>query len=240
MDIILNSMSESFLARGVMRSTPDFLHNMSRFASNVCSDLFDKTLWLASAFQEWRGAKVEKYYTKWRIYRLSKMGLRIGNNINLPRSVWIDTAHCHLITIEDNCGFGDGCCILAHDALGNEFLDATRVARVHIGRSCHIGAKSIILPGVKIGPRTIIGAGSVVSSSLPPDTIAAGNPARVISSLDEYLSKHRARIEHSPRFAYSDISSEIATSKDWGAKSEGLGRSGYVLGGYSAARKQSR
>ena len=48
-----------------------------------------------------------------------------------------------------------------------------------------IGANSIILKGVTIGKRTIIGAGSVVTKSIPSDCVAAGNPCRVIKSLIE-------------------------------------------------------
>ena len=46
-----------------------------------------------------------------------------------------------------------------------------------------VGAHSIILKGVTIGARSIIGAGSVVTKNIPPDCVAAGNPCRVIKSL---------------------------------------------------------
>lgn len=51
---------------------------------------------------------------------------------------------------------------------------------VSIGDGCWIGEKVIILSGVKIGRKTIIGAGSVVANDIPPYSIAVGNPARVI------------------------------------------------------------
>ena len=70
-----------------------------------------------------------------------------------------------------------GCSILAHDAQMDEFLDAARIGRVVIHDSCHIGARAIILPGVEIGPRTIVGAGSVVITDIDPGTVAVGNPA---------------------------------------------------------------
>jgi len=61
--------------------------------------------------------------------------------------------------------------------------DAVGKAPVSIGDKCWIGAKSIILKGVRIGEGAIVGAGSVVTKNVPPWTIVAGNPARVIREL---------------------------------------------------------
>jgi acetyltransferase-like isoleucine patch superfamily enzyme len=57
---------------------------------------------------------------------------------------------------------------------------------VTIGESCWIGMNSVILPGVTLGPRTIVGAGSVVTKSFPEgQCIIAGNPARAIRNLNQ-------------------------------------------------------
>ena len=130
------------------------------------------------------------------------MGMHIGAGVNLPASTWIDSSHCFLISIGDHCGFGPECLILAHDAQMDEYLDVARLGRVTIHESCHIGARTIILPGVTIGPRTLVGAGSLVTRSLPPNTFCAGSPAQVICSLDEYLEKHRERAAAAPAFQY--------------------------------------
>jgi acetyltransferase-like isoleucine patch superfamily enzyme len=66
--------------------------------------------------------------------------------------------------------------------------DMTRNLRAHtrIGRNCFIGGRSLILPGVEIGDSCIVGAGSVVTKSVPANSIVAGNPARILYS-DAYL-----------------------------------------------------
>ena len=143
--------------------------------------------------------------------RLSAMGMRIGRDVWLPDSTAIDVSHCFLISIGDHCGFGEGCVLLAHDAQMDEYLDAARLGCITIRESCHIGAGTIILPDVEIGPRTIVGAGSVVTRSLPPESVCAGNPARVICSLDEYLNKHRARIASGQTFDYAQYDVRVLT-----------------------------
>lgn len=56
---------------------------------------------------------------------------------------------------------------------------------VHIGNNVWIGAHAVLLPGVKIGENTVIGAGSVVTKDLPDNVIAVGNPCRVIREINE-------------------------------------------------------
>ncbi|MGI5862887.1 MAG: acyltransferase [Myxococcales bacterium] len=178
-------------------------------------------------------------YYRWRLERrwsaLRAMGMQLGARVNLPLSVWIDTSHANLISIGDNCGFGDGCVILAHDAMSNEFLDATRIARVTIHESCHFGARTIILPGVEIGPRAIVGAGSVVTKSIPPDSVAAGNPARVLMSLEEFLARRKQALETAPLFRYEDMDPRLMTEERNRALRALLeGRDGFVFGGVAA------
>jgi maltose O-acetyltransferase len=166
---------------------------------------------------------------------LRKMGMRLGKGVNLPSSTWIDTSHCFLISIGDNCGFGEECLILAHDAMPNEFLDASRLGRVTIHESCHFGARTVILPGVEIGPRSIVGAGSVIISDIPPNTLAAGNPAKVICSLDEYLEKHRQAMKTMPLFEFKQYDYNYITPDRMREMLEKLEKSGgYMVGGYTA------
>jgi maltose O-acetyltransferase len=56
---------------------------------------------------------------------------------------------------------------------------------VVIGEHCWIGGHVTICPGVTIGDRSVIGAGAVVTKDIPPDTLAVGNPARVVKRLNQ-------------------------------------------------------
>lgn len=66
--------------------------------------------------------------------------------------------------------------ILSHDVTRGLYL------HTRIGANCFIGGCSLILPGIEIGDNCVVGAGSVVTKSVPPRSIVAGNPARIIRS----------------------------------------------------------
>lgn len=173
---------------------------------------------------------------RWR--RLRALGMHIGVGVNLPASTSIDESHCFLISIGDYCGFGTECYILAHDAQMNEYLDITRVGRVIIHPSCHVGSRTVILPGVEIGPRTIVGSNSVVSRSLPPNTVCAGAPAKVLCSLDEYLERHKAAAARGPTFPFATHDINVISEADKAAMRAALAAGdGYITGGYSAMMK---
>ena len=193
--------------------------------------MIDVLLGLASSVR----ARFDEMRRQRRWRQLRAMGMQIGDDVFLPDSTWIDTSHCFLISIGDHCGFGEECLLLAHDAQMDEYLDAARIGRVVIHESCHVGARTVILPGVEIGPRTIVGAGSVVTKSLPPNTVCAGNPARVICSLDDYLTRHRERLAGARTFDYHRYDIRVLTP-DRRAELIAACESGptYIVGGRSA------
>lgn len=56
---------------------------------------------------------------------------------------------------------------------------------IHIGKNCWLGSGAVVLPGVSVGDNSVIGAGSVVTSNIPANVIAVGNPCRVLREIGE-------------------------------------------------------
>ena len=132
--------------------------------------------------------------------RLKQRGLVVGKNLKMQHGVVIDSSHCWHIEIGDDVTLAPFVHILAHDASTKLHLGYTRIGKVVIGHRVFIGASSIILPGVSIGPNVIIGAGSVVTHSVVANVVAAGNPARVICTIDEYIEKKKTEMGSVPCF----------------------------------------
>lgn len=131
---------------------------------------------------------------------LIKLGLTVGKNFSRQEKTLIDQSHCWLITIGDDVTLAPRVHILAHDASTKSVLGYTRIGLVDIGNNVFVGASTTILPGVKIGDNVVIGAGSVVSRDIPSNSVAAGNPARVICSYDDFVAKKTQEMNSVPTY----------------------------------------
>lgn len=108
--------------------------------------------------------------------------LTFGNRVFLNQGVRI--ACTNEVTLGDNALIGDETVILDSDYHG--VADGkTKSAPVHIERDVWLGTRVIVLRGVTIGEGSVVGAGAVVTRSLPPRVFAAGVPARVVKNLSE-------------------------------------------------------
>lgn len=102
-----------------------------------------------------------------------------------------------LITLGNNVHITAGCTFVTHDGgtliLRGEVPDLEWTAPISVGNDVYIGIRSIVMPGVRIGNRVIIGAGSIVTRDIPDNSVAAGVPARVIKTVDEYLEQMKGK-----------------------------------------------
>lgn len=130
--------------------------------------------------------------------KLVERGLKLGENVNIQNGAIIDSSHCFLISIDDDCTIAPTAYILAHDASTYSHLGYTKIGLVNIGKRTFIGAGSVILPGVSIGHDVIVGAGSVVSKDIASGVIVAGNPAVVVGETNSYARKHQELMKKRP------------------------------------------
>ena len=116
--------------------------------------------------------------------------IRIGDSVGISGAV-ICAKQC--VQIGNRVLIGSGAVIcdtdfhsLSHEVRGiGQDLDAAADAPVSIGDDCFIGARAMVLKGVTIGARSIVGAGAVVVKDVPADGVVAGNPACIVKRLNE-------------------------------------------------------
>lgn len=128
--------------------------------------------------------------TLWYPYRI-----KLGSNVTLNE--WVYISGYGNVTIGDAVRIGSRATILSSD---HEFRDCSRKiyqqgiqsGGVVIEDDVFIGTGAIILKGVTVGTHSVIGAGSVVVKDVPPYSVVAGNPARVITALSEDLKSPAA------------------------------------------------
>lgn len=118
----------------------------------------------------------------------------IGENVSIhSRKIPL---YANLISIHDNVKIAAKVVFVTHDIThrmlrtmmpGKKFPET--IGCIEVMDNVFIGANSIILSNVRIGPNVIVAAGSVVTKDIPPGVVAGGVPAKVIGSFDEFVAK---------------------------------------------------
>ena len=132
-----------------------------------------------------------KYVRKHHIYGA------VGDDVRLPSGVI--PLRAENIFLHNNIEVASGARFIPHDAIhgvfnnmqGNNYEYKEHIGKIEVFDNVFIGANAIILGPVKIGPNAIVGAGAVVNSDVPPDSIVGGVPAKVIGRYSKLMEKRR-------------------------------------------------
>jgi len=130
-------------------------------------------------------------WTAYRLNRLRRQGLVIPEDCRLSGMPSFGSEP-YLIAIGKNVAMADEVAFITHDGgtrvfRGREpYKRVLKFGRITILDNCVIGYRATILPGVVIGPNSVVSAGSVVTRNVPPNTVVFGNPAKPIMSVEQY------------------------------------------------------
>ncbi len=124
-------------------------------------------------------------------------GLKVGKNVTFGSNInW--GSEPYLITIKDNVSLSSNIMFLTHDGGSFAFRDkegykdVNKFGKIVVEERAFIGANVTIMPNVRIGKRSVVGAGAVVTKSVPDDCVVAGIPARIVCSTFEYAEKMKS------------------------------------------------
>ena len=122
---------------------------------------------------------------------LRKSGVRIGERCRIYTSNF--GTEPYLVRIGNHCTVTSGVRFITHDGscwvLRDELANLQDFGPIVVEDNCFIGVNAVILPGVRIGPNAIVGAGSIVTKDVPPGMVVGGVPARVLMPIGDYRNK---------------------------------------------------
>lgn len=123
------------------------------------------------------------------------LGVRVGEGCKLISTNF--GSEPYLVTLGNHVEVTDRVQFITHDGgvwvLRDRHPDVDVLAPIVVGDNVFIGFAAIILPGVRIGNDSVIAAGCVVTKDVPPGSVVAGVPGRVICSLEEYERRTLAK-----------------------------------------------
>ncbi len=120
-----------------------------------------------------------------------KAGVVMGSDNFIASQFW--STEPYLITIGNHCQITGGVKLFTHGgggAVRRWYPKFDTFGKVHIGDYVYIGNDVKVMPGVTIGDNVLIAAGSIVTKSIPAGVVVAGNPAKFVCSIEDYLNRN--------------------------------------------------
>lgn len=120
------------------------------------------------------------------------IGVKMGEHTSIAsKDHW--SSEPYLIEIGDYCRITKGVKFFTHGAARlarRKYPNYDFFGKIKVGDWCFIGTNALIMPGVTIEDNVIVAAGSVVAKSVPKGSIVAGNPARIVGHIDDFIEKN--------------------------------------------------
>ena len=124
------------------------------------------------------------------------LGVKMGSNVRIMDKVSFGSEP-YLVELGSDITISNNVEFITHDG-GTwafrdlpEYKEVIKYGRIKVGSRTFIGAHSLIMPGVNIGERCVIGAGSVVTKDIPDGCVACGLPAKIIKTTLEYAEQSK-------------------------------------------------
>ncbi|CAI3397929.1 acyltransferase [Enterococcus cecorum] len=143
------------------------------------------------------------------IQYLKKKGTKIGENCEIYGSANFGSEP-YLIELGNHVRINAGVQLITHDGgvwvlRENEKIKQSELidlfGKITIGNNVHIGTNAIIMPNVTIGDNCIIGCGSIVTKSIPANSVVVGVPGKVIESINEYYNKNYYKFDYTKKLS---------------------------------------
>ena len=132
-------------------------------------------------------------------------GVQMGENNFIASKFW--SSEGYLISIGNNCAITAGVKIYTHGGarvIRDKYPKFDCFGKVTIGDYVYLGNNSLIMPGVIIRSNVLVAAGSVVTKSVPSNVVIGGNPAKILCSIDDYISNNLQYNTNSKGMSYEE------------------------------------
>lgn len=137
----------------------------------------------------WNGMRIRM--ERWR-------GVKIGKHVHWGSDITVDAPYPYFLVVEDGAALAGNNQVLTHIKPSKYFSNcfSSHVAPVIVRKNAWVGVGVTLMPGVEIGEGSMISAGSIVNTDIPPMVLAGGNPAKVIMDLSKFLKQNYSPEEY--------------------------------------------
>ncbi|MDL2274587.1 acyltransferase [Desulfosarcina sp. OttesenSCG-928-G10] len=160
-------------------------------------EIYWKLRWSSRATSFFHFLAMNLPFNAWRIFFYRMRGTKIGKNVYIVQTAFLEEARPWLITIEDNVRVSARTVLTTHDVAFCDHIPGmpNKYGPIILKKNCMVGAGAIILEGVTIGENAVVGACALVTHDVAPGMVVAGVPAKEICSVEDACKPHLKKVD---------------------------------------------